>query len=109
MDIEQILIKHFGKSLTEKHNGNISAMIEIIEDKINENRIELDYLTTMVNCSSVSAFDQDPEESCCCSDDSENAALIINLTTSRIKELESALIALRQLGTESHTPTTQVS
>jgi hypothetical protein len=66
MNIEDVLTKYFGKDIIAKNNGNVASLISFVEDKIKENRIELDYLTMMVNCSNADAFDKDPDETCLC-------------------------------------------
>ena len=109
MKIEEVLIKYFGKEIIAKNNGDIASLIAVVEDKIKEYRIELDYLTMMVNCSNAEAFAIDPDGAYQCTDDAENAALVINMTTLRIKELESVLIALRQLSNSSILSSTQIS
>ena len=109
MDITAALIKHFGSGLIAKNKDNIPELIELIEKKIEDLRTELDYLTMMVNYGNVMTFDKDPEEAYCCSDDCENAALVITMTTLKIKELESSLVALRQLETTTQLNTAHAS
>ena len=106
MNLSTAIIKNFGNDLFEKNKDNIPELIALIEKKVEELRDELAYLTMMVDYGNLITFDNDPEEACGSTDDSENAVLLINMTTLRIKELESSLLALRQIETK---PTARVS
>ena len=109
MDITAALVKHYGNDLIAKNKDNIPELIELIEKKVEDLRMELEYLTMMVNYGNVMTFDNDTEENYCCSDDSENAALVITMTTLKIQELENSLVALRQLETTTQLNTARVS